>query len=194
MGERRDLSIAELLKIAAALAILLAGAGVFYHYVFYVPELDRKNAERAAQEKREATRRLEEEKNAAEKLAEQQRIEKAESSKREELSKYQARVDAAVQQNMRTDAYRACTKNARAAYEANWQTACNDVTYIQTTALLQNCLSRSRTQDDYRICYSNYGRYYAAPNCALPSQRAEPIERHYRDAQQRCIAEARLGL
>lgn len=184
----------KLLKVTFVVGVLLAGAGIFYHYVFYVPEIDRKNAERAELEKREAARRLDEQKLAAAKLAEQQRLEKAETTRREELSKFQEKVDAAIQQSMRTEAYNACTKNIRAAYEANWQAACNDVAYTQTTIFLRNCLSRSRNQDDYSICYANYGRYHSIPNCSLPSQRAEPIERSYRDAQQRCIAEARLGL
>ncbi len=41
----------KMLKLALAIAMLLAGGGVFYHYVIFLPAVERQAAAQAEQEK-----------------------------------------------------------------------------------------------------------------------------------------------
>jgi hypothetical protein len=50
----RILPMEKLLKVAVILGALLAGVGVFYHYVIFLPSVERQKIERAETEKREA--------------------------------------------------------------------------------------------------------------------------------------------
>jgi hypothetical protein len=156
------------LKIAIAIAVLLAGGGVFYHYVVFVPAVEKKKEDRADQERIEAAIRLEEKKLE------------------EEKKRRQAQA-----------AYNACQVNARTNYEGNWATACKSVAESQAISL-QNCLrDRSIMSNPYMgeaWCRKSYGSGNPSGDCTLPRARADSINKTYESEQERCLAESRAGL
>lgn len=147
----------KLVKVAVVLGALLAGVGVFYHYVIFLPGVERQKAERAEVEKR----------------------------------------DAANREASRQIFYEACKKDASINYSANWAAACEEVARTRTMQL-RNCLSdRMIVTNPYmgeNYCKATFGDIDPSPNCSLPKGRAESIDQSFKDAQQRCLAEARGGL
>ena len=158
----------KLLKVSIIVAVLLAGFGVFYHYVIYLPQLERKKEERAAQEKREAASRLERE--------------RAEAAKREED---------------RQAAYAACLQTARLNYEGDWANACKTAAELQASRL-RTCLSDTLILNNpymgKKYCYSTYGASNPSPSCSLPMTVADSLNKAFKDARQSCLAEAKSGL
>ena len=63
---------------------------------------------------------------------------------------------------------------------------------------LRNCLSdRAIISNPYmgeNYCKSTFGNIDPSPNCSLPKGRAESIGQANKDAQQRCLAEAKSGM
>jgi len=92
----------KLLKFAIVVAVLLAGGGVFYHYVIFLPKVERTKQEQITEENRIKQVQIDEAKRAAE-------------SERQEA----ARKDLAKQVG-----YEQCLQTARVNYAANWATAC----------------------------------------------------------------------
>lgn len=147
----------KLVKFGVVLGALLAGLGVFYHYVIFLPSVER------------------------------QKVKQEEAEKREAASK----------EASRQIFYETCKKNANSNYSANWASACEDVARTETMRL-RNCLSdRAVMSNPYlgeHYCKSTFGDIDPSPNCSLPKIRAESIDQSFKDAQQRCLAEARDGL
>jgi hypothetical protein len=147
----------KLVKLAVVLGALLAGVGVFYHYVIFLPGVER------------------------------QKVEREEAAKREAASK----------EASKQIFYEARKKDAESNYSANWAAACEDVARTETMQL-RNCLSdRAIVTNPYlgeHHCKSTFGDIDPSPNCSLPKGRAESINQTFKDAQQRCLAEARGGL
>jgi hypothetical protein len=70
--------------------------------------------------------------------------------------------------------------------EADWQ------------ASLRNCLAdRSIISNRFmgeQYCRNTYGVIDPSPECTLPKGRADPVENLHKQAQERCLNEAKSGL
>ncbi len=158
----------KLVKLAIVVGVLLAGVGVFYHFVIYLPDLDRKKEEHLAQEKREA-----------------------------EFQKEQLRLEAANREQTRQTTYTACLQGARANYELNWATACKTAAASQVSRL-RSCLADNLiVTNPYmgkNYCYNTFGGGNESPNCSLPKSTAEGVNKTYKEEQDRCLAESKSGL
>lgn len=158
----------KMVKIAVIFAALLAGIGVFYHYVIFLPGVERQKVERAENEKREKAMHAENEKR-----------------------------DKAKQEASRQLFYESCKASAAKNYSADWAAACEGVARARTSSL-RNCYAdQSITSNPYmgvNYCKSTFGEIDPSPNCSLPKARADSVNQAYQDEQQRCLAEARSGL
>ena len=176
-------------KFAIVVGVLLAGFGVFYHYVIYLPDLEQRKAEREREEKDAAKRaEVEAAKRTAIDRAEaalRAEAERVESAKRAEIAKHQA-----VLRNLeRKSAYHACLTSARKAYEADWASACkSNAKFLQ--AKLKNCLETPGYGERY--CHATFGDADPSPQCSLPSSLADDINKHHDKAKQQCLGEAKL--
>ncbi len=150
------------LKIAIILSSLLAGVGIFYHYVIYLPGIERQKIEKSEREQKEAA-------------------EKAKQKQEEDVAReYEVKVR-----------YEQCIADARRNYEANWTTACKSVAKSQSEAFL-NCLNTPYMGKDF--CKQTFPKRDSSPDCALPKEQAESINQTHKHAQEKCLAEARIGL
>jgi hypothetical protein len=152
----------KLLKGSLAIGALLAGFGVFYHYVFFIPTVEREKQERVQAQQRETEEA---------KLTEQR--EKEEARRAAEAS--------------RRAAYDACLGAAREKYLTSWASACRAVAKDKNTRL-KNCLNDKAVVENRYMganwCHANHGNADASPNCSLPSSRARtdkqiPADRRY---------------
>lgn len=181
------------IKLAVLIGALLGGGALFYHYVIYLPDADRQKAAQAAEEQRQKDIRAAEERQRQEQRAEQRN---AQREWRGEIQK----EEAARWGSMRQQQYDLCMASARKSYEVNWNAACQNITNRRQQVLFQcieaaraihdNAQSRARESD----CHARFGNIVHSPRCALPRANAESINRFLRDHQERCLAQARLGL
>ena len=169
----------KLVKFAVILGALLAGGGVFYHYVIYLPAIQQQEAQREAQRAGEQKQ----ETAAQEILRQNQMAERAEQNKRE----------AALRQVQ----YEICKANALKNYDANWAAACVSFARSQEMSL-RNCLSdRTIISNPYmgeNYCRGTFRNTDSSPTCTLPKVQADSINQAFDGEQQRCLQEARLGL
>jgi hypothetical protein len=147
----------RLVKFAILFGAILAGGGVFYHYVVYLPGVEEANRARAEE----------------------------------------TRQSAARQEMQRQQSYEVCKVGARRAYESDWATAC--ATTAQTVADRQRkCLSdKAIMSNPYmgeNYCRTTFSAADPSPNCSLPGPRADGINKTYHEREEKCLAEARLGL
>jgi len=153
---------------AAVLGIVLAGAGIFYYFVVFLPGIERQKLEMAQEEQ------------------------KAQASKAE-----QDKRDATQREAQKKQLYEACKSDARANDEADWANACKDVASTNAQGL-QNCLSDKNIGGNPYLgenyCKRLYGGADASSTCTLPSARADGINKAFQEAQQKCLAEAQLGM
>lgn len=158
----------KFVKLAIIVGVLLAGVGVFYHFVIYLPELDQKKDERAAQEKRAV-----------------------------EFQQEQLKREAADREQIRQATYQECLQGRRANYETNWASACK-INAASRSARLRSCLSDNLTiSNPYmgkNYCYNTFGGADASPTCSLPRLTADGIGKTYKEEQDRCLAESKSGL
>lgn len=145
----------KLMSYGLLLAALMVGGGVFYHFVIYLPSLERQKEERAERERK-----------AAEK-----------------------------QRELRQQAYEICQASARRIYEANWSSHCE----IKRKSDLVNCVTDRSIWRTYGAqaeiyCMNNYGPAKSAPDCTLPRAMADSVNKILSQDQQKCMAEAKLGL
>ena len=137
-------------KLAIILGALLAGFGVFYHYVVFLPGAQRERATAAERERQEKATAAEGERQVTERRDLQRRI-----------------------------AYESCLVAARRNYDADWATACESVAATREEQL-KNCLSdKSIISNRYlgpEHCHSTYGGADPSPECTLPKTRAESID------------------
>jgi len=174
------------------LGSLLAGGGIFYHYVIYLPEVEQKKEERAAQENRqkeEAAKRAEQERQEREMRAEQ------EGQQREERAGKEKR-NATNREAIRQEGYELCKESARRNYHADWAVACRTDANTKTTNLRYCLADTSVMTNPYmgeNYCRKTYGPINPSPDCTLLKVQADSIDQRYREAQQRCLAEARLS-
>ncbi|OUL71612.1 hypothetical protein [Paraburkholderia hospita] len=156
------------IKVAVAVAALLAGGGVFYYYVIFLPGIERQKLEMAEQEKKDAATKAQQEKQ-----------------------------EAAQKEVQKKQLYEACKLDAATNYQADWAAACKDVAAIQAQ-LLQNCLSDKLTAGNPYLgesyCKRTFSGADPTPNCSLPAKRAEAINKTFHDAQEKCLNEAQLGM
>jgi hypothetical protein len=176
-------SMDKTLKYAVMTAALLAGGSIFYHYVIYLPGVERQKVEQAAQEKLERELRAEQEKLESELRAEQEKLQK-------ELRAEQEMQDAARQKELRQQTYYSCLADVRLNYEANWASQCE----IQREQDLQNCINTYGVYGEAR-CLRTFGRKSASsPDCSLPGKTADSVNKKSSEGQRKCLAEARLVL
>jgi hypothetical protein len=181
----------KLLKIAVIVGVLLAGIGVFYHYVIFLPDLERQRAAREELEKLEAARRAETERIEAARraalerqaalLAEQQRMEPA---RRAEIAKHEAAM-----RNINRKTYYDCLNSVRAGYEDDWANACRTQARLHSVQL-NDCLETRGLGETF--CHSTYGAADPGPQCTLRRSVADEINKNHDREKQQCLAEAKL--
>jgi hypothetical protein len=136
----------KIVRYSIVAAMLMAGAGIFYRYVIFLPEVERQKAEIAAQKK----------------------------------------------QN-----YDACNIGARNNYDTNWAAACKSNAQFQSTQL-KNCLTDPAVITNQFLgasyCHRTFGGRDSSPKCALPKVLADSINLNYKENQEKCVTEAKLGL
>ncbi|MDC6178164.1 hypothetical protein [Ralstonia solanacearum] len=147
----------KFLKIAAAVALLLAGGSVFYYYALYLPGIEQERAARASEEK--------------------------DAAERQELA--------------RQNQYETCKANARSVYEADWANACKSVAQSRVVRL-RSCLADKLVMNNpymgENYCKSTFGDADPSHDCALPHNTAEGLNNSHKEADDKCLAEARLNL
>lgn len=147
----------KLLKLSVIAAALMAGGGVFYHYVVFLPGI-----EQAKREKEEAQQAASTQKAAARQVA-----------------------------------YERCKVAARINYDSNWASACTAVA-AQAQTDYNHCLRDPAVMSNQFLgkahCEKAYGQRDASPECSLPGRRSDSINAGYKDAQDKCLAEAKSGL
>jgi hypothetical protein len=145
------------LKMALIAMSLMIGIGVFYHYVIYLPAVERHKVEKAEEEKRTA-----------------------EEKETQTQSKYEICIDI-----------------ARLNYEADWAKACEYVAKSEAEDL-KACLSDSTIINNrymgINYCKKKYIFLDSSPKCLLPKTKADSINESHKQAQDRCLTEARVGL
>ncbi len=146
LAKKTSFSMDKITKLAVITGALLAGIGVFYHYVIFLPGVERDKADKARH---------------------------------------------------RQDAYGQCMEQADISYSTGWATACKNV--AESTAMeLKNCLSNKVIMTNPYMgasyCNRTFGVADPSPECTLPESRANSLNATYKEEQQRCATEARLGL
>lgn len=138
------------LKASTGTAIVLAGAGVFYHLVVHLPAV--------------------------------------EQARREEAERSQANAPNVATRRMVMEQ---CQQAARLLYDIHWASACM-VSANHADAQHAMCL-RDPAVKDKAHC-DQFDRTDSAPDCTLPGARAAPINAMLRDAEARCLVEAKNAL
>ncbi|GJH30235.1 hypothetical protein [Caballeronia novacaledonica] len=165
--------------VAVVCSLLLAGAGVFYYFVIFLPGIERQKLELSQQAERDAAKR-----------AEQAMID---AKNKEE----QAKNDAFLKETQKKLMYDACKADARSNYTADWANACKDIASM-TSQGLRNCLADKNLGGNAYLGESYCRRLYpqgdASANCSLPVSRADRINKTFHDAQEKCLQEAQLGM
>lgn len=154
----------KLVKFAITIGALLASISVFYHYVVALPSIERDKAAEADLARRE----------------------KATAAHLEQLRETQ-----------RQRAYDGCISIAAYSYRTDWAAACKSFSMQQDVAY-KNCLGDKAVIANQFLgesyCKSTFGDSDASPECSLPSERAQSINVAHKQAQEKCVTEARLGL
>ena len=167
----------KLVKISIIVACLLAGFGIFFHYVIYLPRLEQERADRERFEKAEAAR--------LDIIERQEALARAEEDKRE----------AKHRDLQRQIKYYDCLERAAKSYDSNWTNECKAQAKARAISL-KNCLADpNRGGNQYlgaRYCHSTYGGADPGPTCSLPSSIATNINKNHDKAKQQCLAEAKL--
>lgn len=136
------------LRLALVAAALLAGGGVFYHFVIYLPRVEE-----------------------------------------------QRRADIREREENRKSAYSECMDQARRAYDSNWAETCRNVASYNATDL-KSCLKDKSILSNSLMgaewCKREYNSFDDSPNCTLPGKKADGVNVYYKQAQERCVVEARL--
>ena len=165
----------KFIKFMIAIAVLLAGGGVFYHYVVFLPHVERAKQEQLADENRVKQEQLAEAKKGVE-------SEKQASALRE-LSKQIV--------------YEQCLTSARVNYEANWAAACVTAA-TESERKQRNCLADSAVIANQYMgpswCRSTYPYLERSPSCTLPGGVADNVNSYFTSAKQKCMEEAKAGL
>ena len=147
----------KFLRLALTVGALLAGAGVFYHFVVSLPEIERQKQAQIKADKLET---------GAKEAAKQR-------------------------------AYEICQESAKSDYAANWATACETVAMERGTQL-RNCLVDPAVMKNEflgeKYCKRTYGSVDPSINCSLPGARATAINGYFKEAKEKCLAEAKSGL
>lgn len=147
----------KFVKLAIVVGALLAGFGIFYHYVIFLPGIEHDKAAAATRQKQ----------------------------------------DTEAREAQRQVIYEGCISAARRNYDANWAAACTSVAQSRA-AEFRNCLSDRLVMTNQfmgaEYCKRTYGETDASPECTLPKARADSINATQKQAQEKCVTEARLGL
>ena len=159
----------KLLKLAIIIAVLMAGGAVFYHYVVFLPGEEQAKREQAESQQRAAAQREESQQRAA-----------------------------ALRDASRKVAYEECKDTARRSYDANWAAACKGAAK-QRRVGFENCLEDRAVMSNQFMgkpyCEKTYGgEIDESGQCSLSGARSETINGIYKDAQEKCMAEAKSGL
>jgi hypothetical protein len=147
----------RLMRFAVLLGALLAGGGVFYHYVFFLPGVERVKQEQVAQNKR----------------------------------------DAEAKERQRQLTYVSCKVSAQKAYDLDWANACFTV-FKEQKVSLEACLKDKLIMGNEFLgrshCESTYSGASPSLSCSLPLARADSLNHDLKEAQDKCLSEAKTGL
>lgn len=165
----------KFIKFAIAIAVLLAGGGVFHHYVIFLPGVERAKQEQLADENRIKQEQLIEAKRVAE--------EEKQAASRKELTKQIT--------------YSSCLISATEDYEGSWAKACV-IASVESERKLNNCLAdRAIINNQFMgssYCRSTFPYRDRSPTCTLPGSAADTVNKYFTDAKQKCMDEAKTGL
>ena len=102
-----------------------------------------------------------------------------------------------TRENQRRMIYESCILNARQNYDANWSAACRSDAE-RNAKLLRDCLNDRQILNNQFMgadyCKKTYGEVDASPSCSLPNSQSNSINAFHKQAQEKCVTEARLGL
>lgn len=161
-------TIKLVLAIGLVLAALIASAGVFYYYVVFVPNLEQQKLDLEKQ-----------------KLKEKQEAEAKALKKKEQESE------------QRAQAYQNCVNNAEITYTNNWSSACQKLSERNQVGL-DNCLNNPSIMNNQFMgksyCEKVYGATEFDPECTLPGNTADGIEKARTERKEACMHEAEQAL
>lgn len=97
----------------------------------------------------------------------------------------------------RAQAYQNCVDNAEIAYTSNWSSACQKLAE-RNQAALDNCLNNPSIINNQFMgksyCEKVYGATEFDPECTLPGNTAEGIEKARSERKDACMVEAQQAL
>lgn len=161
-------TIKLVLAIGLVIAALVASTGVFYYYVVFIPNLEQQKLDLEKQKLKE---------------------------KQEAEEKAQNKKDAEAEQ--RTNAYQSCTEQAENTYIENWGNACQKIAERNQVGL-ENCLNNPSIINNQFMgkpyCQKTFGATEYDPQCTLPSQMADGIEKLRTERKEACMQEAKQAL
>lgn len=155
----------NILRLAAAAAILLVGVSVAYHYVIYIPAKD------------EAARNY---------LVAKEDKAKAETDERARRAELADKAKASAAQQRRA-AYQVCVSSAQTDYGGRWAASCKRLA-SQSDQDRQNCVARGTAAS---TCFDWYP-VRSAESCALPTGLAKDYDDGLKDDKERCFREASI--
>ncbi|WP_442768731.1 hypothetical protein [Acinetobacter bohemicus] len=161
-------TIKLILAIGLVTAALIASAGVFYYYAIFVPSLEQQKLDLEKQ-----------------KLKEKQDAEAKALKKKEQDAE------------QRAQGYQTCIDNAETAYTSNWNSACQKLSEHNQVAF-DNCMSNPSIINNQFMgkayCEKQYGATEFDPECTLPGNTADGIERARTERRDACMAQAQQAL
>lgn len=161
-------TIKLILAIGLVVAALVASAGVFYYYVVFVPNLEQQKLD-----------------------LEKQKLKEKQDAEAKALQKKEQETE------QRAQAYQNCVDNAEIAYTSNWSSACQKLSE-RNQAALDNCLNNPSIINNQFMgksyCEKVYGATEFDPECTLPGNTAEGIEKARSERKDACMVEAQQAL
>ena len=154
----------KMIRLAVIVAVLLAGVGVFYHYVIFLPSVEQKKAEA-------------EQKKADLEQSEKQKIAEKESARKVAYNSCVVAAATDYESNWAT----ACEETAKTRL-ASHQACLSDPSIINNQYMGE------------AFCKRTYPLLDGKPDCALPMAKVELADQRHAKAKERCLAEAKSGL
>lgn len=175
----------KFVKISMVVSALLAGIGVFYYFVIFLPDLERGKVA-AAERERVAAAEL----NKAA-VAERERIAAIELDKAAVAEQEKAAV-AERAKLQRQQRYEDCIAVASTNYSRNWAAACKRASQVRY-AQYKDCFANGM---DAAYCKRVYGDYDSdtSPECSLPKELANDVNATRTRERQECGVKAQLGI
>jgi hypothetical protein len=101
-----------------------------------------------------------------------------------------------LQQQQRSEDYRACMATTREKYKLSWSDACKSIA-AQNTRKLKNCLETPSIVGNpfmgSQWCNEQYGDIDSSEECLLPSRTVDRLAKYYSDAKKQCETDVKFS-